>query len=87
MRYTWGSCLMDDLRSEADKINCVGVTKKSQSGSSQRRRLPKRTDDVSFSKKVTMSNQKVVYDLCLSTVIDFYFSNLIFFVLLLAGPP
>ncbi|KAK6137839.1 hypothetical protein DH2020_028414 [Rehmannia glutinosa] len=61
VRYTWGPCSLDDGRSEPDKACCTGVMTKSfhQNGSSNRRKLQKRMDGVSFSQKVTLPNEKV----------------------------
>ncbi|KAL0452277.1 UNVERIFIED_CONTAM: hypothetical protein Slati_1205800 [Sesamum latifolium] len=61
VRYTWGSCSMEDTKSEPSEACCTGVMKKSlpQTGSSHRRGLRKRTDSVSFSEKVNLPNEKI----------------------------
>ncbi|KAL7109644.1 hypothetical protein ACP275_06G187000 [Erythranthe tilingii] len=59
VRYTWGSCSMDDMLTEPNDVNCMGVMKKSQNGSAQRRKLPGTIDSVSFNKKTTLPNEKV----------------------------
>ncbi|KAG8390761.1 hypothetical protein BUALT_Bualt01G0117100 [Buddleja alternifolia] len=61
VRFTWGSCSLDDnYGTESKDAGCTGVMMKSfnQSGSSHGRRPQKRMDAVSFSKKVTLPNEK-----------------------------
>ncbi|KAL6527047.1 hypothetical protein OROGR_016137 [Orobanche gracilis] len=59
VRYTWGSCSLDDSRSEPDKTCCSGVMTKSfhQSGSAHRHRF-QGTDGISLSQKVILPNEK-----------------------------
>ncbi|KAL0403363.1 UNVERIFIED_CONTAM: hypothetical protein Sradi_1977100 [Sesamum radiatum] len=61
VRFTWGSCSLEDPKSEPSEACCTGVMKKSlpQTGSSHRRGLRKRTDSVSFSEKVNLPNEKI----------------------------
>ncbi|KAL0382551.1 UNVERIFIED_CONTAM: protein TRIGALACTOSYLDIACYLGLYCEROL 3, chloroplastic [Sesamum calycinum] len=62
VRYTWGSCSLEDPKSEPSEACCTGVMKKSlpQTGSSHRRRLRKKMDSLSFSEKVNLPNEKIV---------------------------
>ncbi|XP_011084644.1 uncharacterized protein LOC105166850 [Sesamum indicum] len=62
VRYTWGSCSLEDPKTEPSEACCTGVMKKSlpQTGSSHRRRLRKRMDSLTFSEKVNLPNEKIV---------------------------
>ncbi|GFP90045.1 hypothetical protein PHJA_001148300 [Phtheirospermum japonicum] len=70
VRYTWGSCSLDDGKSEPGKACCTGVMMKSfhQNVSSRRRRFQS-VDGVSFSRTITLPEEKVIYILRLGTLI------------------
>ncbi|KAH6804816.1 transmembrane protein [Perilla frutescens var. frutescens] len=62
VRYTWGSCSLDDSRTEQNMASCTGVMMKSlhQRGSSRKHKMEDISNAVDLSKTATPPNEKKV---------------------------